>query len=137
LLCTRFFRVVERLGDELCEIRLARHVARFADLLIADLTVGDGEIVGAFATLDDVVTLDAQTSRVFDGVFDSRIVAARLQRLRHGETLRHVQIVIAVAIDAELERAAALGSGNRDLHCGSSSAVGVVSLYCVDATTRR
>jgi len=46
----------------------------------------------------------AACRRVFDGELDRRILFARLQRLGDRRRLDLVEIVIAIAIHAELER---------------------------------
>ena len=98
---------------ELREIAARRHVVRRRDLHVArERAVRDRVRFRS----QDVRRFEAATRRrIFDREFDRRVFLARLQRLTDDERLDLVEIVVAVAIDAEFERARrALGNDGSD-----------------------
>ena len=97
--------VIERPCDEAREILLVAHVVRPRLRYPARRSGGDDEVVRVQAA--------AVTSRcVFHRKLDPRIGAANLDRLIDDRALHAVEIVVAVAVNSELERATKGRDGN-------------------------
>ena len=121
LLCSTCLRVVERARDEMREIRFVAHLVRFAHLDLRDVAAGDRVLLGVKRARGDRIAVGPEFCRILDGELDSRVPSACLQRLGKGRFLDRIQIIVAVAVDAELERSARRREADVLQHEASSS----------------
>ena len=92
-------RAIERSRDEAREVAFVAHFVRLRARDVTDRAFGDRVLIG-------VKVSTMQRRGVFDRKFNAGVGFAGAQRLRKGCFLNGVEIVIAVAVDAELESAA-------------------------------